>query len=370
MEILEVKYQTTNKTSLTDQHLQHTQMSKVEKLRQHVKRYWVIAETRSPQFVMTSNPLSTATSGVICVIALGLNLLLVLEVPFRDPRIYKSAYKWSILFIVITQFIGVLVGTIAPIFRCFSTLNFKLGTKWNITYLMVFKVEEYWTQSLREWKQSPMHFLASSSRSRTLVYNSKSIMISHCISLQKATITLCKVITLVTRITPIVFVYCLYCWKSLKASLLTPPIAKHKCKWLDKALQKEAFRGKIVTEILECLSNRAKEIVREIKGGIRGEMVENPPKELIAANSMYRIAETILLRDKSSIEPITKSKLFTLLSGMIADILCACFTNIPRVITVKCHESVIENRKASVHAAAKLLGKTTKIIERRRELPI
>ncbi|KAJ0700947.1 hypothetical protein HanOQP8_Chr10g0373791 [Helianthus annuus] len=117
-EILEVKYQTTNKTSLTDQHLQHTPMSKVEKLRQHVKRYWVMAETRSSQFVMACNPLSTA-SGAICVSVLGLNLLLVLEVPFKDPRVYKSAYKWSILFIVITQFIGVLVGTIAPIFRFF-----------------------------------------------------------------------------------------------------------------------------------------------------------------------------------------------------------------------------------------------------------
>ncbi|KAJ0446486.1 hypothetical protein HanRHA438_Chr17g0799381 [Helianthus annuus] len=49
---------------------------------------------------------------------------------------------------------------------------------------------------------------------------------------------------------------------------------------------------------------------------------------------------------------------------MIADIFCACFTNIPRVITTRCHESVIEKREASVKVAAKLLGKTTKIIER------
>ncbi|KAJ0880489.1 hypothetical protein HanRHA438_Chr10g0463721 [Helianthus annuus] len=148
-----------------------------------------------------------------------------------------------------------------------------------------------------------------------------------------------------------------------KATIILWNEVEHKCMWLDKALQKDDFRNKTAKEILKWFSDRAKEIVREIKEGIRGEMVENPPKELIAANSMYRIAETIFLRDDNT-EPITKKQLFTLLSGVIADILCACFTNIPRVITVKCNESVIEKREASVKAAAKLLGKTSKIIER------
>ncbi|KAJ0522763.1 hypothetical protein HanIR_Chr10g0486171 [Helianthus annuus] len=150
-----------------------------------------------------------------------------------------------------------------------------------------------------------------------------------------------------------------------KATIILWNEVEHKCMWLDKALQKDDFRNKTTKEILKWFSDEAKEIVREIKGGIRGEMVEKPPKELIAANSMYRIAETILLRYDNT-EPVTKKKkqLFTLISGMIADILCACFTNIPRVITVKCNVSVIEKREASVKAAAKLLGKTSKIIER------
>ncbi|KAI3774898.1 hypothetical protein L1987_49461 [Smallanthus sonchifolius] len=53
----------------------------------------------------------------------------------------------------------------------------------------------------------------------------------------------------------------------------------------------------------------------------------------------------------------------TLLANII-DIFSACFTNIPQVITVKCHESVIEKTEVSVKVAAKLLGKTTQIIER------
>ncbi|MFS7944228.1 hypothetical protein Hanom_Chr06g00509591 [Helianthus anomalus] len=49
---------------------------------------------------------------------------------------------------------------------------------------------------------------------------------------------------------------------------------------------------------------------------------------------------------------------------MIADILVACLTNIPRAIAMRCHESAIEKREASVAAAVDLLGRTTKIIEK------
>ncbi|KAM0017225.1 hypothetical protein Hdeb2414_s0027g00685701 [Helianthus debilis subsp. tardiflorus] len=156
-----------------------------------------------------------------------------------------------------------------------------------------------------------------------------------------------------------------------KATITLWNEVEHKCRWLDTALQKDVFRGKQAKEILMWFSDRAKETVREIKRSISGEMVENIPKELIAANSMYRMVETILLRDESNIEHIKEEQLFAILNGMIADIFSACFTNLPQVIIVKCHESVIEKREASVKAAAKLLGKTTKIIERleRCELP-
>ncbi|XP_076928097.1 uncharacterized protein LOC143591928 [Bidens hawaiensis] len=511
-EILEVKYQTANKTSLTDQQLQDTQTSEIEKLRQHVRRYWLMAETGSPQFVMASNPSSTA-SGVICVCVLMINLLVVREVRFgvHGEQLYKSAYKGSILFIVITQSIGVFVGAIAPICRCFSVLSFKLITKWSNTQLMVFKVEKYWTQKLQEWKQSPIHFL-SSNRSRTIVYKSKGIIIGFCIRLQQVIVILCKVISLIPTVIPI---FVIYCWKSLKTRQVTPPVVtitdntdgnlssyilkihdevelaektltqisnsmnffilkaekeqskellelleksigfkgvenfdinhvrpllsvefvnswslpivtltciaaalpnipketvnnllrsvgeglsytrrveeslncekeyanirkatvilwnevERKRTWLGKALEQDAFKGKTTIEILKWFSDRAKEIVREIKGSVneemnggvsvevngsvgeemsgsinremngsvRGELMENTPKELIAANSMYRIAESILL---SNTEPITKKQLFALLSGMIAGIFSACFTNIPRVITAKCQESL------------------------------
>ncbi|KAJ0825101.1 hypothetical protein HanRHA438_Chr17g0799521 [Helianthus annuus] len=139
---------------------------------------------------------------------------------------------------------------------------------------------------------------------------------------------------------------------------------ENKCKWLDNPLAKNDFQGKTTIEILKWFAGKAEEMMTEIKESTNGELADNPPKTLIAANSMYCITQTILLRYQNNIEPITKEQLFAHLKGMIAYIFCACFTNIPRVITTRCYESVIEKREESVKAAAKLLGKTTKIIER------
>lgn len=145
-EILESKYRATNKITSTDQRLQHIHMSVAKKLRQHVSRYWVMGETGSPQFVMASNPLSIA-SGVICAIVMVMNSLMVLTIFFKSNvvrmRGIESPYKWSTLVIFITQSIGVLVGTIAPISRCFVVFSFKLGAKWDWKHFMFFKVEKY-----------------------------------------------------------------------------------------------------------------------------------------------------------------------------------------------------------------------------------
>ncbi|PWA34969.1 hypothetical protein CTI12_AA605430 [Artemisia annua] len=92
--------------------------------------------------------------------------------------------------------------------------------------------------------------------------------------------------------------------------------------------------------------------------------METTPKELIAANSMYRIAQTIVFNYQGNVEPMSVEELFALLRGMIADIFLACFTNIPRVILMKCHASAIEKRESSVEAAAKLLGRTKEILKR------
>ncbi|GKA41379.1 phosphoglucosamine mutase [Tanacetum coccineum] len=480
-EILEFKYQATHKTPLTDQ--QQTQMSLVEKLRQHVRRFWVMAETGSPQFVMASSPLSTA-SGVICVFVLLMQTLVMYEFlygdhghpygyEFKSVSAYGSVYKRSTLFIVVTQSIGVVVGNIAPMFRCFSVLSFKLVTRWDRSRFMAIKVEKHWTQKLYEWKQYQIPILLSSRRSRIVLYNLKNMALSLCIVFQKpSTQELAKYTkTLVSmfykfmmrwsllrehskgisnsmnsfilkaekvqnnillellensngfdgvekfdtvQIQPLHSVELVNSW-SLAILTLTciavalPRIPKdvvenlvksvgeglsythlveeslnvsseyvnirkatinlwheveNNCKWLKNTLSKNDFEGKTTLEILNWFAGKSEAIVIKINKSFNGKMMEKVPEELIAANSMYRIAQTILLRDQSNTEPLSIIQLFAHLNGMIADILFASLTNIPRVITMKCHESMIEKREASVKVAAKLLGKTTKILER------
>ncbi|KAJ0811991.1 hypothetical protein HanPSC8_Chr17g0756911 [Helianthus annuus] len=509
-EILEYKYQAINKISLTTD---QSHMFTVEKLRQHVRRYWVMAETGSPQFGMASNPLSTA-SGVVCVVVFVLNFLMVFKFLFGfyglerllyvAMNLYASPYKWSTLAILLTQSIGVVVGTTAPISRCFSVFSFKLCTKWNRNDFIFFKVEKYWTQKLQEWKQSPVLFLSSCQRSTSLIYNSKYIILSLGIGFQKVIVILCKAIRLIVIVALIFLAICYYHCKAIrrytqpsasrtndaadedlsryvvlieneidlaektlkgisksmnaciskvekeknnhllellekstgfegveifdtdhiqpllpvepvnswslpivtltcvavallsdgveslltsvgeglafthlveeslntaneyvnirKTTLILWHEVENKCKWLDTPLAKSVFKEKTAIEVVRWFSDKGKEIVTEIS--TKGDLVDNPPKTLVVANSMYRITQTILLRYQSNMEPIAKEQLFAHLKGMIADIFCACFTNIPQVITTRCHESVIEKREASVKVAAKLLGKTTKIIER------
>ncbi|PSS11526.1 ATP-dependent RNA helicase [Actinidia chinensis var. chinensis] len=137
------------------------------------------------------------------------------------------------------------------------------------------------------------------------------------------------------------------------------------CRWLDQDLQKISLEGKSSKENLERLSDMAKNIVSEFKTNTSGNLKEKPidwPVKVIAANSMYRISKTILLELESSSDQ-TVEDLFAQLSAMIADILGACLTNLPRVISMKCFCSAIEKREENVNQAARLLGETEEILE-------
>ncbi|KAJ9550028.1 hypothetical protein OSB04_022571 [Centaurea solstitialis] len=525
--ILESKYLATSKKTLNEQ---HTGMSMVEKLRQYVRRYWVMAESGNPQFVMASNSLSNA-SGIICVVSLVTYVFRVLDIfgipanEYKSKYLYqtkyqseyqsgfRSEYKWSMVVILVTQFIGVVVGSIAPTFRCFTVFRFKLLT-WD--HFLVFKVEKYWTKMLYEWKENRLPFLSNGRRTRAFVQSLKNHILSLCIILQKVVVVSCKMIGLIRIVLIIVVMCCSYCWRSLKTRLFTTRIAssaddikdlseyvlqiqdemefaemtvkgisnsmnrlirkvnmeqhndllellrtstdfdgvekfdtdqvqsllrvepvnswslpivtltciavsvpnirkdrvkrllkgvgdglsythlveeslncgieyvnvgratmnlwheiEDKYKWLGNTIERNANKGKTSMEILQWFVDKARVIVIEIKENTKDELVESLPGNLIVANSMYRIAQTILHTYQSNIESISEERLFDLLCCMISDIFSACFTNIPRVIAKNCHESVIEKREASVEAATKLLGRSMEIINNleARELP-
>ncbi|KAL8041980.1 hypothetical protein ABFX02_09G020200 [Erythranthe guttata] len=118
---------------------------------------------------------------------------------------------------------------------------------------------------------------------------------------------------------------------------------------------------------LQHLYDNAGNTVNEFTTRMRSDplMMQNPlnwPDTVIAAHSMYRITQTILLTHTNNVGQ-NDEELFERLSVMISGILAACLTNLVSVIIFKCHSDVIEEREESVRQAAILLGQSEGILE-------
>ncbi|CAI9281625.1 unnamed protein product [Lactuca saligna] len=134
----------------------------------------------------------------------------------RTLRGSKSDYKWSLLLILFTQFIGIILGTIAPLSRCFAALSFRVSLKWIVNHIKMSNVESYWTQKLYDWKQSSIPFPYSSRKCKIVIQSLKNLFLSICIGFQKTVVVACKMIRVIPIFFVICVVYCLRCWKLLK----------------------------------------------------------------------------------------------------------------------------------------------------------
>ncbi|KAB2632488.1 hypothetical protein D8674_028735 [Pyrus ussuriensis x Pyrus communis] len=113
-------------------------------------------------------------------------------------------------------------------------------------------------------------------------------------------------------------------------------------KWLDVDLRKlspEAFEtAKFIFE-----ESRKKHMTTNVC--LRDNPSKWPIREL-AANSMYRISQTILINYEGSINQ-TGERSFEELTAVISDIMAACLTNLSLVIRMKCLSIGIEKREES-----------------------
>ncbi|KAG8378844.1 hypothetical protein BUALT_Bualt07G0027000 [Buddleja alternifolia] len=144
-------------------------------------------------------------------------------------------------------------------------------------------------------------------------------------------------------------------------------------KWQDKDIQETCQNGRSYMQVLQELSDKAKKAIEDFKTGTEDYLMRNPlnwPVTVIAANSMYRITQTILLAHKDD-DQATDEEVFERLSVMISEIFAACLTNLVHFIRFECHSNVIKERVKRVGQAAVVLGKSEEIIEilQHRELP-
>ncbi|KAI3694090.1 hypothetical protein L1987_77049 [Smallanthus sonchifolius] len=389
-EILESKYKAASKTTLNDQHPQENLAATTEKLRQLVRKHWIMTETGSPQFTMASNPLSSASGN--CSImqnnrahsSCGYNLCHVLFILFKALK--------AMLFTPPTPTSNDDTNEDLSNYVLLLEDNVQLAEK--TTKRISDSMNRLIQNAEKKQDNNLMRFLEKSKSvafDGVVMFDTDQIQslrpfVEHvnswslpivsltCIAIALPSIHKDVVDNLLKSVGEGLF-YTQIVEESLnkgpeyvnsrKATTIVWHEVEDKCKWLNKTLERIAYEGKTPTEIIKSFARRAEEVVNEFNKSTDGDRVEkeNLPLKLIAANSMYRIAQTIMLTYECKSLEIIEEELFTRLSGMIADILAACLTNIPQVITLRCQESAIEKREASVVAAVKLLGRTTKIIK-------
>ncbi|XP_076908749.1 uncharacterized protein LOC143565764 [Bidens hawaiensis] len=158
--------------------------------------------------------------------------------------------------------------------------------------------------------------------------------------------------------------------KTRKASTRVWTTVESCCKWLRIDLRNDAHKGKTSREILQWLGDEAVKVVIQFKKS-RMDSLDHSVHRFVAANSMYRISQTLLLYCNDQENWPSDEEIFELVISMIADILFACFTNLPRVIKMSCHHKAIEKREDDIITAARLLGKSKKILKilKTRQLP-
>ncbi|XP_047965824.1 uncharacterized protein LOC125210309 [Salvia hispanica] len=164
-----------------------------DKLRNMIKKYWVMAETSSPQFVIARSVTCTV-SGIISMLTAVLvaqaEIRLVME--YKGIDIAASTYGWSTKWIVLAQSFGVAVGAAAPAIRCFNAIRFKCSENVSRGFRDEFKIDGYWTQMMVEWRQSSLPMQIRDRKWRKFFHKTKGLILSFLVRVQ-ILIVLCSI---------------------------------------------------------------------------------------------------------------------------------------------------------------------------------
>ncbi|KAJ4833727.1 hypothetical protein Tsubulata_036336 [Turnera subulata] len=138
-------------------------------------------------------------------------------------------------------------------------------------------------------------------------------------------------------------------------------------KWLEVDLRNLSLQAGTAKEVLEGLGEAAKKTLLEYKESSCVDQCinDNPfkwPIKVLAANSMYRISQTMLQQHHLNVNHQTGEKLFEAIKVMISDIMGACLTNLQPVL-LRSLSSSWEEREESIRFAVYLLGRTEKILK-------
>lgn len=215
---LEIKYSKKLKLAVKECS-ENTDVPVDKRMRENLPKYWMMAHTCNPQFVIGRLATCTA-SGAFCL----LSAVILAEAMLRSyfvPRSFKfchgdSDYKWSTTSILVTQIIAVGVGTIAPAFRWFTAIKFRCPKKAQKASKTEFKVEKYWNRKLVELKECPLALRICGRHSRKLVHNLKNQILDFCIGMQSGIVLVSKLVRFISIFLVGRFLACLRSCSRLK----------------------------------------------------------------------------------------------------------------------------------------------------------
>ncbi|XP_024984255.1 uncharacterized protein LOC112520188 [Cynara cardunculus var. scolymus] len=457
--VIQHQYQELHRSVLDCQEIKFSS----KELTHHVKKYWMIAETGNPQFVLASSPFCSA-SGLVCSIIAAQSILSLIGMLEYTPHFWdgKSDYKWSINVILTIQYVRMVVGSIAPTFRCITTTTyFNLSKEWSINHINMFRVEKHWTQRLRHWKRNHYTSHIPGRHCKKVFNHVKNMILNLCIALQMTLVVICKTICLVPTCIMLLFCSCCHFCNSLLKRFREEPNASNNNarseikEYIGYALQieeeaklsKRMLKNmlKSITKLLyQSEKKQPRNLVKflEKPTGFNGvaefDNDQVPPLHPEETNNCWSLIAITLTAVALALPNIENGQVKGLLASMSEglqfvthieetldangdlvkarktarrvwtevevycswlhidlqmkahkgkmsqeilqwlsdeaiqiviqfkqkkkDLLCACFTNLPRVITLKCHHDAIEKREESIRTAAQLLGKSKTIL--------
>ncbi|KAI3677261.1 hypothetical protein L1987_86884 [Smallanthus sonchifolius] len=389
-------------------------------------------ETNNPQFVIACTPISSAF-GVLCplfVLSSGSDI----EATIRGREynwIGTSDYKWSLKIIFIVQSFGVVVGSIAPIFRCFTSIgHYNDSQKWSKSDLNVFRVEKYWIQRLQQWKHRHVCSHILGRYCKIVLHNIKSTFLHFCIALHISVLFSCKTICLVPRTFLILISHCSYFFTSYFRRFrrvangsdrnVTSEIEEYTRYVVhieeEMKLSKRILRNMLhsITQLLNACEEKEPHNLMKLlskstgfNGVVEFDNDQVPPLYPEKTNNCWSLVVVTLATIAISLPNIANDHFKMLLTGLweglqivrhIEECLNAdgdsvkarkaathiwtevevygtctirLFTNLPRAIKMKCHHHAIEKMGDNIRNAALLLGKCKKILKilKARRLP-
>ncbi|KAL1194593.1 hypothetical protein V5N11_031419 [Cardamine amara subsp. amara] len=172
-------------------------------LKEDLMKFWMMAHTSSPQFVMARSVTCT-TSGFLCFLSAVTLAEAMVRSYFLQTRSLgfcngDSDYKWSTTLVLVSQAAAVVIGTVAPASRWLKAVNLRCPSRTKKSLKEELRVESYWVECLADKKERPLNlWMLHGRRSRKLAHDLNRWILDICIATQYGIVLASKFLRFVT----------------------------------------------------------------------------------------------------------------------------------------------------------------------------